>query len=173
MHSTTPRGVVRPFLRRTLLSTTIIAGMAGLAIPDSYAQTIEWTGNVSGGWFDTNNWDLAATTGSTSDVVIDANTNETFLNNGQTIDINGLIVGDTGTGNLNIENGSILNAMGGIAVGPAFYVFAGRNSGSNGTIIVSGSGSALNMTSDVNLTVGDFGANSSSQGMNTRLSGKF
>ncbi|MGI9365257.1 MAG: hypothetical protein ACR2O8_08745 [Rhizobiaceae bacterium] len=70
MHSTTPCGAVRPFLRRALLSTTIIAGMASLAIPAAFGQTLEWTGNASQDWFNANNWNPVEAPDATTDVLI-------------------------------------------------------------------------------------------------------
>lgn len=60
-------------------------------------------------------------------------------------------VGEDGTGTLQIQNGGVYNHMMAIGVGGAnvgggeFYI--GRNTGSNGTVIVSGAGSTLNSKS--------------------------
>src|SRR5262249_24098843 len=138
----------------------------GAVVTPARAQT-NWTGINSIGWFDPGNWDagvptpaitanIDTITPNATVIAAPADAQNLFVGNSGTgmlpIQTGGLtlasnlFVGNSGTGTLTIQNGTVDTAGNGLI---------GFNSGSTGTVTVTGPGSTWTMLG--NLTVADSG----------------
>jgi T5SS/PEP-CTERM-associated repeat protein len=111
------------------------------------AQTINWVGTMSTDWNTAANWDADMVPGSSNDVILDTNSgNQAVFSSGNET-IGNLVVGNLNGGAntaLSITNGANLTAT---------SLTIGAQSGSNGTVSISGANSTLVVS---NLTVGNF-----------------
>lgn len=116
-------------MKQLFLTTTTVLAL-GLS-PTVQAQT--WTGATSSDWFTGSNWNGGAVPGSDSTVFVDTTTpNPAVIASSATAAIRVLLVGDSATGSLTVNNGGTLTTTG--------TSFIGTSAGSVGTIIVSGPG---------------------------------
>ena len=114
-------------------SSRLLAAIALVAAStvSTHAQT-NWTGAVSNGWFNPGNWNAGVPTAATSANINTMTPNSTEVRGAGAAALN-LAVGQNGTGILVIQNGGTLTDVGG---------FVGNLPGSQGTVTVSGAGSA-------------------------------
>jgi subtilase-type serine protease len=110
--------------------------LAGLCAGPASAATYTWGGTDGASWFLGSNWS-GSTVPTSSDTL--------FMDNGNTVVIDGAAassydtrVGNTGTGSLLIENGGSLTDT---------TIFIGQAAGSSGTAVVTGAGSSWTTTS--------------------------
>jgi fibronectin-binding autotransporter adhesin len=126
---------------RRLLAAALLAGTALSAAGPAYAADDQWTGITSKDWHTGSNWSLGVEPVSTDVATIDTMIpNPTELSSG-TATVAGLDVGATAMGSLTVSNGATLNATG--------LTNLGRDNGSNGTLVVTGPGSAFSGTTTV------------------------
>ena len=113
-----------------------------------YSQT--WTGDTSSDWFDSTNWSTGAVPTDSDFVYIDTtSTNATVISDQTTngsVEAQDLIVGNSSTGSLTMENSGELVLTDAIAIG--------FNSDSTGAVVVTGSST---LTSAGGLIVGSEG----------------
>ena len=135
--------------RRLLSSSSVFALLlsAGLALPDA-ARAVDWTGATSNDWFMTGNWSTDAVPTAGDTVVISTVTpNPTTVNGGNAF-AHVLEVGivPLTSGVLTISNGGTVSSVQG---------YLGFNSGSTGTVAVTGAGSTW--SSSLALVIGNSG----------------
>lgn len=121
-------------VRRLFLLSASAAAMLALSTGSASAQ---WTGAINNDWTVAGNWTGGVVPASPSQVTISpASGNPAVLGvNGAAAGSSGsILVGLSGVGNLTIQNGSTLTSSG-------TFLNIGRNSGSNGTVTVTGAGS--------------------------------
>ncbi len=117
--------------------------MAGLfwAVP-AFGQNVSWTGNTSTNWNTVSNWSSASVPGSSSNVTVDTSSGNQPVITGGNYTISNMYVGNkamSGNTSLVVQNGAILNfGNGGLAIG--------ESNGSIGNVTVSGSNSAINLS---------------------------
>jgi T5SS/PEP-CTERM-associated repeat protein len=147
----TDRAVVRGGFapRATTLMALLIGSTAltGMALAPARAASPVWLGTVSGDWFTAGNWNTSAVPNAADTVTIDTTSPNSTVINGATAAAQQTFVGAASQGNLTIGSGGILNDA---------YGYIGYLQGSNGSVSVSGAGSAWNNTA--NLSVGRLGA---------------
>ena len=128
-------GVWRLLLRLGLLVYSILLSLC--AVSPVLSQT--WTGDTSSDWFDATNWSTGAVPTDSDFIYIDTTSPNATVISDQTTngsaEAKDLIVGNSSTGSLTIENGGQLVLSDAIAIG--------FNSGSKGEVVVTGS-STLN-----------------------------
>jgi outer membrane autotransporter protein len=126
-------------------SALVLALSAALALPGT-ALASDWVGNTTA-WTTSGNWaNPNAVPGATDDVFINTNTNTAIVSTvGEAVDQ--LVVGSTAAGALQISNGGTLGTISGEL---------GQAAGANGTVTVTGGGSAWNNLSSI--FVGSAGA---------------
>ena len=115
------------------VSSTLLAAIALVAAStvSAHAQTSDWTGVFSNGWFNNQNW-LGGVPRQTSDANINTVTPNSTEIRGAGALANNLSVGPNGTGMLTILSGGTLNTSSGTV---------GNLSGGLGTVTVTGVGS--------------------------------
>lgn len=137
-------------MRTSLLAATALS-LAAVPAAAQIAQT--WTGNASTDWFDGANWDSgtvpAAPPGPADSVTIDTVTpNPTVLDGSNpaatAVDLNGLNVGYTATGQLLINNGATVSVTGNTAV--VGGDLSGVANSASGSVIVDGAGTTFSVT---------------------------
>jgi len=143
-------------MRRVLMAMT---GLLFMIMSAAKGQPINWTGSASTDWNTFSNWDAGVVPSSGNDVILDTNSgNQAVFSSGNET-IGNLTVGNINGGantSLSISNGANLTAT---------SLAIGANTGSNGTVTISGANStlvvdglALGNLGDGNLVIGD-GAN--------------
>lgn len=112
-----------------------------VSVADASAGQMEWTGTQSPSWFIGTNWSPVGPPGGSDDVIIDTiNPNSTVIGLAAA-NARSLRVGDTGTGQLTIQNGHTLNNT--------HAVFIGDQAGSEGVVVVTDAGTVWNNGSNV------------------------
>ncbi|MGI9401208.1 MAG: autotransporter domain-containing protein [Rhizobiaceae bacterium] len=173
MYSRFSTGKLRPFIRTRLLMTTFLAGFAGLSGSAAFGQVVNWIGTTSDDWLEASNWENLMLPDITSDVVISGTDNRILLSVKGEVEINGLVVGDTGDATLRIEKDSRLITHGYSPNVPGLFssIIVGQNAGSKGTINVV-AGSEFDITNEIDLVVGDFGKGRLQVANNGRVSSR-
>jgi T5SS/PEP-CTERM-associated repeat protein len=119
-------------MRAYLLTTT--ATMALLAATSSTHAQTNWTGAVSSDWFTALNWNAGVPTAGTSANIDTVSPNPTVVASPGGA-ANNLAVGQNGTGSLAIQSGgTVISSFGAV----------GNLPGSQGTVVVTGTGSSWN-----------------------------
>lgn len=134
---------------KTLLSAASIGAVAlSLALPSAaYAQDT-WTGGTSSDWTDGTNWQDGTAPTSTGGATINTTAPNPAVINGTAANASNIIVGSDAPATLQIINGGTL-------ISDLFASYIGYDSGSNGTVTLSGAGSAWTGSNEI--FVGTFG----------------
>jgi T5SS/PEP-CTERM-associated repeat protein len=137
-------------MRAYLLTTTAVMALLSASIGSTRAQT-NWTGAQSTDWFTAGNWTAGVPTGVTN-AIIDTVSKPTVVGThtpGGTAQ--NLTVGQSGSGNLTIQDGGTVS----MSIGPLVGLGAiGNGPGSQGTVTVTGAGSTW---TNGNVVVGGLG----------------
>ena len=133
--------------RARLLGTTALAGLLTAVLVAPVRADSSWTGAVSSDWFNAGNWSNGVP--AANDTVLIQNNN---LPNGAVAGATGataggVLIGDSASGSLTIQNGGSLNV--------SVLTGLGTHPGGSGLVVVTGAGSTL--TSRGGLEVGSFG----------------
>jgi outer membrane autotransporter protein len=116
---------------RALASSTALVAISTLSATPSQAQTTNWLGGTSTDWYTAGNWDNGVPAAGVNANLDNVTPNPTLVNApGAAAGV--VSVGIVGTGQLTIANGGTLNDGGGRI---------GDQTGSQGTVIVTGAGS--------------------------------
>lgn len=134
---------------KTLLGAASIGAVAlSLALPNAAHAQEQWVGGTSSDWTDGSNWQDGTAPTSTGSATINTTAPNPAVINGTAANARNIFVGGDAPATLQIINGGTLTS-------DLLASYIGYNSGSDGTVTVSGAGSAWTGSNEI--FVGTFG----------------
>ncbi|HEX7341341.1 MAG TPA: autotransporter domain-containing protein [Rhodanobacteraceae bacterium] len=143
---------IRP---RPLAAAVAVALLMGLGVSVAHADE-QWTGKVSIDWNTNLNWATSAVPTGGSSVIIDTISPNAPVLTSQNVTILQLTVGDQAKGALTLSGGGVLTVTGSDQYGSGMVL--GQAKGSVGSVLVTGTGTVLNVNQSAQ--VGNDGAGS-------------